>query len=305
MIASVAQLDDAETIGQALDYCNQKLAQSDVFFGHGTDSPWDESVQLVLHAAGLALDSSGQVVTQHIDRQTRARIDELLQKRIFDRTPLPYLIGRAWFAGLEFGCDERAIIPRSPIAELILNEFQPWYSGPEPKQLLDLCCGGGCIGLASAHYFPDLHVDLLDIDQSALTLAEENAERLGVQGRVSILQSDVFAAVANRRYDLILSNPPYVNGKDFASMPAEYRHEPERALASGEDGLDLTRRILDEAVRHLTSEGLLVVEVGNSWTTLEHAYPQLPFTWLEFEQGGHGVFVLTARELQEYKATVF
>ncbi|MEM6581053.1 MAG: 50S ribosomal protein L3 N(5)-glutamine methyltransferase [Pseudomonadota bacterium] len=303
MTSDVKRLDAAATIGQALDCCNQALAESDVFYGHGTDSPWDESVQLVLHAAGLAIDSSDEVLAQAIDGEIRARIEGLLEKRINDRTPLPYLMGRAWFAGLEFICDRRAIIPRSPLAELILNDFEPWYSGPPPKRLLDLCCGGGCLGLASVHYFPDLHVDLLDIEGSALALAEENAESLGVQGRVSILQSDVFSALTDQRYDIILSNPPYVNREDLASMPAEYHHEPALALASGADGLDLTRRILDEAARYLTPHGLLVVEVGNSWLALDHAYPQLPFTWLELEQGGHGVFALTATELQEYKAS--
>ncbi|MEM1154292.1 MAG: 50S ribosomal protein L3 N(5)-glutamine methyltransferase [Pseudomonadota bacterium] len=297
------RLEAAETIGQALDYCNRTLTNSDVFYGHGTDSPWDESVQLVLHAAGLAFDAGDDVLARTIDGEIRARIGGLLERRINDRTPLPYLTGRAWFAGLQFICDRRAIIPRSPLAELILNNFQPWYSGPQPKRLLDLCCGGGCLGLASAHYLPDLHVDLLDVDGSALALAEENAELLGLQDSVSIFRSDVFATLTDQRYDIILSNPPYVNSEDLASMPAEYRHEPDLALGSGEDGLDLTRRILDEAARYLARHGLLVVEVGNSWVALDQAYPQLPFTWLEFEHGGHGVFALTAKELQEYKAS--
>ncbi|MCB1687223.1 MAG: 50S ribosomal protein L3 N(5)-glutamine methyltransferase, partial [Halioglobus sp.] len=194
---------------------------------------------------------------------------------------------------------QRAIIPRSPIAELILGDFQPWYSGPPPARVLGLCCGGGCIGLAAAHYFPDVHVDLLDVDEAALQLARENARLLGVEERVSICQSDLFDALGDVRYDLILSNPPYVDAADLASMPAEYHHEPELALGSGADGLDLTRRILSSAGAYLRDSGLLIVEVGNSWPALEAAFPRMPFTWVEFEQGGEGVFTLTAAELQD------
>jgi ribosomal protein L3 glutamine methyltransferase len=215
---------------------------------------------------------------------------------------LPYLLGKAWFAGLEFRSDPRAIIPRSPIAELILNGFQPWYSGPAPRRVLDLCCGGGCIGLAVAHYYPDVQVELLDIDAAALALARENADAMGLSDRVTIAQSDLFSALGEVQYDLILSNPPYVDSHDLADLPAEFRHEPEISLGSGRDGLDLTRRILAGAHRYLQPEGLLVVEVGNSWEALEQAYPKVPFTWLEFEQGGHGVFALSAKELQDYGA---
>jgi len=209
-------------------------------------------------------------------------------------------LGRAWFAGLEFLCDRRAIIPRSPIAELILHGFRPWYNGPAPGHILDLCCGGGCIGLAAAYQFPDARVDLLDVDSGALDLARENAEQLGLQGRVTLIESDLFEALADTRYDLILSNPPYVDAADLAAMPAEFHHEPKDALGSGADGLDLTRRILSCAHPFLAASGLLIVEVGNSWAALEQAYPKVPFTWVEFEHGGDGVFALTAQELQDY-----
>ncbi len=292
------------TVGEALEYCSQALQDSDVYFGHGTDNAWDEAVQLVLAVADLPLDSDDGVLPHPLDEAQFDRLQALLQQRICEHRPLPYLLRRAWFAGLEFHCDERAIIPRSPIAELILNEFQPWYSGPPPRRVLDLCCGGGCIGLAVAHYYPDIEVDLADIDPDALALARENAEALGLADRVNILQSDLFAALQGRRYDLILSNPPYVDSEDLAALPAEYRHEPELALGSGADGLDLTRALLAAAADHLVDSGLLVVEVGNSWAALEQAYPQVPFTWLEFEHGGHGVFALTARELQDYGASL-
>jgi ribosomal protein L3 glutamine methyltransferase len=234
---------------------------------------------------------------------TITRIKQVLLQRVEQHKPLPYLLGRAYFAGLQFLCDERAIIPRSPLAELILNDFKPWYGGPPPARILDLCCGGGCIGLAVAHYFPDTTVDLVDLDPAALALARDNAAALGLTQRVDIIQSDLFAALAGRRYDLILSNPPYVDSEDLAGLPAEYLHEPELALGSGTDGLDLTRRILATARQYLQDTGMLILEVGNSWPALETAYPRLPFTWLEFEHGGHGVFALSAEELQESGAS--
>ena len=291
--------DRPQTIGQALQYCCVALESSDVYFGHGTDNAWDEAVQLVLSVCGLPPDASDAVLPQPLDEAVFARLEAVLQRRITEQVPLPYLLGQAWFAGLQFRCDPRAIIPRSPIAELILGGFQPWYGGPEPARILDLCCGGGCIGLAVAHYFPDVHVDLLDIDGDALDLARDNAALLGVADRVTICQSDVFDALGDIRYDLILSNPPYVDMEDLASMPAEYQHEPELALGSGADGLDLTRRILREAGTYLRDSGLLIVEVGNSWPALEDAFPQVRFTWIEFEHGGDGVFALSAAELQD------
>jgi len=295
--------DYPQTVGQALQYCSDALEKSDVFFGHGTDNAWDEAAQIVLAIADLPADSDDSMLPLPLGDKALVRLQDVLLRRINERLPLPYLLGRAWFAGLEFLCDQRAIIPRSPIAELILSEFQPWYSGSGPSRILDLCCGGGCIGLAAAHYFPDAHVDLLDIDNAALDLARENVEFLGLEDRTTIIESNLFEALADVRYDLILSNPPYVDAADLAVMPAEFRHEPERALGSGTDGLDLTRRILSAAGGFLHHNGLLIVEVGNSWKTLEQAYPDVPFTWVEFEHGGEGVFTLTAQELQQYSTS--
>jgi ribosomal protein L3 glutamine methyltransferase len=298
------QAPPPETVGQALQYCSTALQESDAFFGHGTDNPWDEAVQLVLAVTDLPLDSDDGVLPHPLNAAAFARVQELLRRRIEEHLPLPYLLGRAWFAGLEFACDQRAIIPRSPIAELILHDFQPWYVGPPPRRILDLCCGGGSIGLACAHYFPGVEVDLLDLDPNALALARENARRLKLEERVRIIQSDLLEAVAGSRYDLILSNPPYVDAKDLQGMPPEYHHEPEIALGSGSDGLQLTRRILALAEDYLVETGLLVLEVGNRWEALEAAYPRVPFTWVEFEQGGHGVFTLSAGELQDYSASL-
>jgi ribosomal protein L3 glutamine methyltransferase len=293
-----------QTIGQAIQYCFDALHDSDVYFGHGTDNPWDEAVQLVLSVADLPLDADDGVLPHPVASADLAKIEQLLRRRIEEHIPLPYLAGKAWFAGLEFLCDPRAIIPRSPIAELILNDYQPWYAGPEPGRILDLCCGGGCIGLAAAHHGAGARVDLVDVDPGALQLAAENRRKLGLEGRVEIIESDLFDAVSGRRYNLILSNPPYVDAADLARMPAEYHHEPELALGSGADGLYLARRILAGAATYLEDGGLLVLEVGNSWQALEAAFPRVPFTWLEFEHGGHGVCALTAQELHEYSASL-
>ena len=304
MKSRVEQQAGPATVGEALDYCVQALEASGACFGHGTDNAWDEAVQLVLAVAGQPPDADDTALPLPLDDHQIARLQALLRRRTDERVPLPYLLGRAWFAGLEFRCDERAIIPRSPIAELILDDFRPWYVGPPPRHILDLCCGGGCIGLAAAHYFPDAAVDLADIDAGALDLAAENAAALGLTDRIRIIRSDLFEAIPPARYDLILSNPPYVDAADLAAMPAEYHHEPERALGSGPDGLDLARRILECAADFLADSGLLVVEVGNSAPALEAAFPGVPFTWLEFERGGHGVFALTAGEMQEYRASL-
>jgi len=290
------------TVGEALQYCAQRLERSGAFYGHGTDNPWDEAVQLVLSVADLPLDSGDGVLPHVLGSKATMQLQSLLARRISEHVPLPYLLGRAWFAGLEFRCDERAIIPRSPIAELVLNDFQPWYHGPEPTRILDMCCGGGCIGLASAVHNENVSVDLVDLDEAALALAGENVNLQGLAERACVIHSDLFEQLSPRRYDLILSNPPYVNAQDLASMPAEYGHEPAQALGSGPDGLALTRRILHRAGQYLKPNGLLIVEVGNSWVGLESLYPTVPFTWLEFECGGHGVFALSAKELQEFAA---
>ena len=291
--------NQALTVGQAIQLCWEHLSDSDAYYGHGTDNPWDEAVQMVLAVAQLPVDADDGALPHPVSEPQAKELQTLLQRRINDREPLPYLLGRAWFAGLEFASDSRAIIPRSPIAELILRDYQPWYCGPQPEAILDLCCGGGCIGLAAAHY-GQARVDLADLDPDALALARVNRERLQLGERVELYQSDLFSGLPEKRYDLILSNPPYVDSQDLASMPAEYHHEPELSLGSGPDGLALTRKILARASDYLQDSGLLVVEVGNSWETLEQLYPKVPFTWIEFEHGGHGVFALSAKELREY-----
>ena len=228
----------------------------------------------------------------------RKDVIALLRRRMDERIPAAYLTGTAWFAGLPFKVDERVLVPRSPIAELIEDQFAPWLLR-EPEYILDLCAGSGCIGIACAYVFPEAAVDLSDISLDALAVAQRNIDIHEVGHRVRTIESDLFNELAELRYDLIVSNPPYVDAEDLAEMPAEYRAEPALGLASGVDGLDFTRRLLREALDHLTEEGVLIVEVGNSCVALEEAFPELPFTWLEFRRGGHGVFLLTAAQLHE------
>tara|TARA_R110001592_G_scaffold44571_5_gene143225 strand:- start:3306 stop:4238 length:933 start_codon:yes stop_codon:yes gene_type:complete len=293
-----AAIEELSTIQDMLRWSVSRMNEFDIYFGHGTDNAWDEARLLVTHALMLPWELSPEWYSARLTRQERESVIALVVERIDSRFPAPYLTGQAWFCGLPFVVDERVLIPRSPIAELIQNEFLPWWQGEDkPQRMLDLCTGSGCIGIACAVQFPDAEVELLDISFDALTLAEENIQRHGLGHRVQALQSDLFAA-AHGQYDLIVSNPPYVDAEDMASLPEEFQHEPALALAAGEDGLDLVRIMLRQARQYLSDDGLLVVEVGNSWPALEAAFPELPFVWPDFERGGHGVFVLQARELE-------
>lgn len=272
-----------------------------LFFGHGTDNAWDEAAQLVLHALYLpAQQNNLHWLDARLTMAERRAVLDLLERRLHERVPAAYLTGEAWFAGLKFYVDERVLVPRSPIAELIEQGFEPWLQHL-PTKVLDLCTGSGCIGIACAYAFPEAEVDLSDISPEALAVTERNIEEHQLQDRVRAVQSDLFAGLQGQVYDLIVSNPPYVDRDDLAAMPAEYHAEPALGLASGDDGLDFTRRLLREAFEYLTPEGVLVVEVGNSQLALERAFPELPFTWLEFAQGGQGVFVLSAADLQDWR----
>jgi len=227
------------------------------------------------------------------------KIIALFHRRIDERVPAPYITKQAWFCTLPFYVDERVIVPRSPIAELIYNQFQPWCI-ETPNKILDLCAGSGCIGIACAYAFDRAEVVLSDISAQALEISETNIAQHKLGYRVSAVESDLFQQLSGEQFQLIVSNPPYVDAEDFASMPDEYQHEPEIALASGNDGLDFTRRLLREAANYLTEQGVLIVEVGNSSVALEKAFPQVPFTWLEFTEGDGGVFVLTRTQLRQY-----
>jgi len=291
---------DPVTVEQILTEGQLLFETSDLYFGHGTDNAWDEAVFLVFYALDLPPDADRSVLNQQLtDIQCKA-IHQLFEQRIRDRIPAAYLTGRAWFCGLPFAVDKRVIIPRSPIAELIMSGFYPWCS-TEPQRLLDLCTGSGCIGIACAYAFENAEVVLSDICADALQVAQQNIQQHDLAARVSAVQSDLFENLADQKFDLIVSNPPYVDADDYASMPDEYFHEPELALASGNDGLDFTRRLLREAHDYLTEHGVLIVEVGNSGEALDRLFPSVPFLWLEFSEGDGGVFLLTRDQLLEHR----
>ena len=288
-----AQITVEELIRQMAD----KLDRSAVFLGHGTDNPIDEAAFLVFHVMGLDHEQGEQDYAREVPKEKLQELRLLLRRRIQERIPAAYLVGKAWFCGLDFYVDERVLVPRSPIAELIGDGFQPWIDPRRVRRVLDLCTGSGCIGIAAAMVFPEARVDLADLSSEALEVARINVERHALGQRVTVLQGDLFGAVGTSRYDVIVSNPPYVAEEEFLGLPEEYGREPGLGLVAGEDGLDLVRGILAEAADHLQPGGILVVEVGSAEQALESAFPGVPFTWLEFEYGGSGVFTLTRDEL--------
>jgi ribosomal protein L3 glutamine methyltransferase len=287
----------AETVGAAIDRVARALRRARVHFGHGTDNARDEAAELVFYAAGLEHEAGAAAYGNGLSARRTARIDALLARRTAERIPLAYLTHRAFFAGLELYVDERVLVPRSPIAELVLQRFQPWIEAHRVRRILDVGTGSGAIALACAMAFPKGRVDAVDVSAPALQVARRNVRRLGLQKRVRLLRSHYFDAVRGRRYDIIVSNPPYVGRAEIARLPREYRHEPRLGLAAGADGLDSVRAIFSAARRHLRRDGILVVEVGNTEDRLLRTFPTLPFVWPEIAMGGGGVFLLRARDL--------
>jgi len=286
------------------DYCRYGASlfnQAELFYGHGNDNALNEALTLVMYAVSLPDEMSEDVMTCRLVKQEKENILELFQQRITTKQPIAYITNLTYFAQLPFYVDERVLVPRSPIGELIEKHFNPYFSEQEPPQrILDLCTGSGCIAIACASYFPEAEVDAIDLSIDALNVAQLNIENHGLSEQVIPIQSDIFSGVEGQRYDLIVTNPPYVDEEDMASLPAEFTHEPEMGLGCGEDGLDIVRVILAEGAQHLNDEGVLICEVGNSQYHVEALYPEVDFTWLTFERGGHGVFMLNKAQLEKH-----
>lgn len=296
-----AVINELSTLQDLVRWGVSRFSEAQLFYGHGTDNAIDEATVLVLHALHLPGQLPAGLMNCRLTAAERRTVAELLLRRIAERRPAAYLIGEAWFAGLEFYVDERVVIPRSPIAELIEQGFEPWLAGHEVNHVLDLCTGSGCIAIACARVFEGARVDAVDVSSAALEVAACNVERHGLGSRVELIHGDLFAGVQGRRYDLIVSNPPYVSRSEWGSLPVEYHCEPRSGLESGEEGLDCAVKILRHAIDYLVPGGILVVEVGYSRPVLERRFPEVMFVWQEFERGGEGVFVMSYDELLEYQ----
>lgn len=288
------------TVRDWLRWAQTLMRREAVFLGHGTDNYWDEALALVLPALSLPWDADPNVLDGRLLPDERALILDWLGRRVNERVPAPYITGTAWFCGLPFHVDERVLIPRSPLGEAVENRFEPFVAAEQVHRILDLCTGCGAIAVACALAFPEAEVDATDVSEDALAVCRANLAEHGVDSQVALYQLDGLEGL-DGGYDLIVCNPPYVDAEDMATLPPEYRHEPELALASGTDGLDFTRELLRRAPDYLAESGMLVVEVGNSAAALERRWPEVPFMWLAFERGGEGAFFLSREELLAHR----
>lgn len=300
--AAINIVEIAEHLVTPRDFMRFGVSQFEcagIFYGHGTDNAWDECLTLVLTTLSLPMDVGEEVLDARLLPYEREEIARLIKSRAEQNIPLPYLLNKAWFAGLSFFVDERVLIPRSPVFEIIQANFKPWYHGAYPGRILDLCAGSGCIGIACAYQFDEANVVLADLSEGALDVAAINIEQHQLQSKVVTKQSDLFGNL-DGLFDVIVCNPPYVDCEDFAAMPSEFQHEPAMALESGSLGLDHPLQVLRQAADFLTDDGILVLEVGNSGMHLENLYPDVDFNWAEFKYGGFGVLVLSKVELEMY-----
>ena len=289
---------DLITVRDHLRFAVSRFTAARLFFGHGSDNAWDEAVYLTLHTLSLPLDRLEPFLDARLLPDERKALLDIYRRRCEERLPAAYLTNEAWLGEHRFYVDDRVIVPRSFIAELLEEQLSPWVEDPWAiHSALDLCTGSGCLAILTALAFPEAQVDAVDLSEDAIFVAERNVSEYELDDRITIIQSNAFDKVPGKRYDLIISNPPYVNAESVNRLPPEYLHEPEMALGSGEDGLDFTHIILREARQHLTDDGLLIVEIGHNRDELEAAYPNLPFTWLETSAGDQFVFMLQAADL--------
>jgi ribosomal protein L3 glutamine methyltransferase len=286
--------------GDAIEWAARRFSRARLCYGHGTDNPRDEAAALVFHAAGWPHSAAPAAYRRPLPRTARSTLARLVTARIDERVPAAYLTGVSWFAGHEIRVDRRVLVPRSPIAELIAQRFQPFVVVERVTRILDMGTGSGCIAIACAYAFPRARIDAADVSRGALIVARDNVRRHGLERRVRPLHSNVYARLGARRYDIIVSNPPYVPRRDVDRLPPEYRHEPRVGLEAGPDGLDTVRTILAGAARRLEPEGVLIVEVGDSAAAVERAWPRVPFLWLDFQRGGGGVFLLRRADLVDF-----
>ena len=289
---------ELSTLRDLLRFAVSRFNEAQLFFGHGSDNAWDEAVYLLLRSLHLPLDRLEPFLEARLTSDERSLVLRLIERRIQERLPVAYLTNEAWLGEYRFYVDQRVIVPRSFIAELLREQLAPWLDDADAvTSVLDLCTGSGCLAILAAHSFPAASIDAVDLSPDALAVARRNVADYDLAAPIRLVEGNLFAAVKSQRYDLIISNPPYVNAAAMATLPDEYRHEPELALASGEDGLDLTRAILAAARRHLKPQGLLVVEIGHNREALEAAFPATPFTWLDTSAGDQYVFLLHREEL--------
>lgn len=296
-------INELQTLRDVIRWATSQFNAAELFYGHGNDDAFNDALQLILHSLHLPVHELPELFADaRLTLAEKQLIAELMHRRIIDRVPVPYLTHEAWFAGLPFYVDERVLIPRSPFAELIHDQFMPWVTDPESVlSILDLCTGSGCIAIACAEAFPQAQVDAIDINKNAIDVAKINIEKHHLTDQVHPIESDLWSALdSSKKYDLIISNPPYVGATEMAGLPAEYHHEPANALEADDNGLALVEKILHRAADFLTPEGLLFVEVGNSDVAVNEKWPATPFLWLDFEQGGHGIFMLNREQCVEF-----